>query len=755
MPPIHFPSKKVMPRFFCVVVVLIFAAVAILVKAGYIMSVERKEWMEEKELERANNHIIEPKRGSILACDGRVLATSMPEYLVTIDFCTYEKDSLQRVKDQYRRDTVYQNHADEICEGMHRLFPDINKKKYRAYLDSCQKEHRRACPLYPPHVTSLTLPRGQKANKQLTYLELCEVRKLPLFNLRSSLCAAEVKLRSTPYGALAYRTVGSFKDSARFGLERAYDSVLAGTPGRYHNEKVRNTRIKRIDQPVEDGLDVMTTLDIDLQDLCKQALTDELLRLDADSGSLILMEVATGDVKAIVSLQDKNNDGNFIEHTPYAVSSMMMPGSVFKTCSFMVAMDDGRVKYTDQVDIHGGAVSFGPNNIISDDHYRAGISGYRDVKTIIEESLNTGTALMIWNNYRNDPQTFINGVHRVGMTADLEVPIEGYHKPYVASPADKHRYWSNALDLPRLAIGYSSLFSPINIVTFYAGIANNGRMMYPRFVKGFMKNGQMVEEKQPRVLREQMAKPEVIANLQEALVAAANKGTAHRAASALVPFAGKTGTAQIFRNGHRIPGYYSIMFVGYFPAKNPKYAMVVNMQKKSPAYGNMCAFTFRNVAELVMAKEIGKTTQPEAEAGAQFAPTVQAGNLNTTERTLRALRISHRSAQPGNGNTPVWGYNQAQGATPIMQRSGTATGMPDVIGYGLRDAVFRLESLGLRVRVKGQGTVVLQSIPAGKTIRPGESVVLTLENRRERKKAKPKAPTPTKKDSTAATTPRQ
>lgn len=751
-----FPSKKIMPRFSLVSLMFTLAGLALLGKALYVMTIEREVWMYRKLQITLNEHTMEPRRGDLLACDGRVLATMMPRYLVTIDFCTYEKDSLQRIKDQYRRDTAYTNHADEICEGMHRLFPDIDKRKYRSYLDSCMKARAKGCPIYPPKVSSLVFPRGEKGNKQLTYLELCEVRKLPLFKYRSSLRATEVKLRNNPYGSLAYRTIGSFRDSARFGLELAYDSVLAGQEGKYHLEKVRNERIKYVDKPVVDGLDVMTTLDIDMQDLCKQVLTDQLIEQRADSGACILMDVATGDVKAIVSLQDKEGTGNFIEHNPYAITAMFMPGSVFKACSFMVAMDDGRVKYDDVVDIQGGLVSFGPNNFIRDDHVRSGISGLRNVRQIIEESLNTGSALMVWNNYRNDPQAFVDGVLRVGLSADLEVPIEGYRKPYIASPSDKHRYWSNAMDLPRLAIGYSSQISPINLVTFYAGIANGGKLMYPRFVKGFMKNGQMVEEKPVRVLRQQMAKPEVIAHLQDALRAVVQTGTAHAAGSKLVAFSGKTGTAQVFRNGRRLPGYYSITFVGYFPSEQPKYALIVNMQKPSPAYGNMCAHAFRQIAEHLMARENGRTRQPQAAEGRTPHPNIQGGNILTTSRTLQQLGIAFTTDAQTNAKTPIWGRNENEGGQPILRRTTeNAKTVPDVIGYGLRDAVYRLELLGLRVQVKGQGSVVLQSLPAGHTIRRGETITLTLGTRRERKKNKATATTPkaSAADSTRRTTP--
>ena len=736
----NFPSKKIMPRFSLISVMFVLACFAIVVKACHVMTIEREEWNEKRKAHTYREHSINPLRGDILACDGRILATMMPLYDVTIDFCTYERNPKTIQKDQHRRDTTYLNHQNEIVAGVHSLFPDIDTVKYHKYLDSCFYARGRGCPAFPQQVSKMSYPRGQKRNKLLSYMELCELRKLPLFNLRSSVGANEVKVRNTPHGRLAGLTIGLFRDSARYGIEKAYDSILAGKPGKYHNEKVRDKIVPVMDQPVENGLDVMTTIDIDMQDICHQTLVDEMIRLNADSGNCILMDVTNGDVKAIVSLRRRKNGQGYEEGVNYSICGMQMPGSVFKPCSFMVAMDDGRVKYSDGLTIQSIEHYFSPGNRIKDSHGGKGAKWYT-VRQIIEESLNTGTSIMIWNHYKDNPQAFIDGVERVGMSADLKLPLGAYHKPYVASPKDKWRHWANVWDLPRLSIGYTSQLPPINIVNFYAGIANNGKLFYPRFVKGYMKNGQMVQEIPPKVLRKQMAKPEVIASLKDALRAVVQTGTAHGAASKYVSFSGKTGTANMRQGTVK---YNNLTFVGYFPSDQPRYALIVNMQKPAPAYGNMCAHAFRFIAERIMAREQGQRNALQMPEGSSQMPYLQAGNIMATSRSLQSLGIPFicEVPKPAN-NSPVWGRALMDAARPHLMSTETAEGLvPDVTGYGLRDAVFRLESMGLRVQVKGQGTVVLQSLAAGTTIKQGARITLTLSNERRKKNA-PKVPAPT------------
>ena len=724
-----------MPRYFLVTMIIVVIGIAVIVKAGLIMTVERDFW-KKKKMELAHDSLVlVPKRGDILASDGRILATSLNEYVLNLDYMTWEKTPKQRIKDQQRRDSILTTYIDTICQEMHRLFPDINPKKYKRHLLRGRAKESHCWPLYPPEVSSLKFGRRDRKNRQLTYLQLSEIRKLPLFNLRSSLNIEERKMRKNPYGRIAFRTIGEYVNEPRFGLEESFDSVLSGRPGLFHREKVLDAWLSVTDKEAEDGLDIVTTLDIDIQDVVESVLREELTELKAIAGACIVMDVPTGDVKAIASLQH-NGNGTYTENEPRAISTHYEPGSVFKPMSFLVAMDDGKVKMTDQVDINGGIYRFGNRDLKDANRRSGGTVGMRDVKFIIQNSSNVGTARLIDQAYIDNPQKFVDGLYRIGVGENLHVPIDHYGPPRICSPKDKHRYWSRT-DLPWMSIGYVTQLPPINILNFYNGIANQGKLLRPRFVTAIERNGEVVQEFPVTVLREQMAKPEAVANIQECLKAVVAAGTGKRAASKYFQVAGKTGTAQIWTDKGRTRNY-SVTFVGYFPADQPRYSCIVNIQKPGPyAYGWMSGQVFKRVAELIMAKYNEGNYRTARDTMQALLPIVLPGDVSAAGRVLDELAVPHRVGYDTTHTgiaAPLWGMNE--GKEDIhLERSPKQSEqrMPDVRGYGLRDAIYLLEDLGLEVRSVGIGQVLHQSIQPGQTYRPGEVIELTLGNKKKRR----------------------
>ena len=721
-----------MPRYSLVTMIMVFVALSVVGRSIYIMTVQREFWIAQKEKLTRDSLVLQPKRGDILACDGRILATSLSEYVLNIDFMSSEKDSVMRAKDQKRRDTVFYNNIDSIATGMHNLFPDIDVKKYKEHLLKGREKKSRCWAVYPPTVTSLKLGPTERRNHQLTYLELMEIKKLPLYNLRSSLNVTPVKMRKNPYGKIANRTIGTFVDTARYGLEKSFDTLLAGKPGYYHREKVLNSWIKVIDQPAIDGSDLVTTLDIDMQDVVESAIHDGLTDLKAESGSCILMDVATGDVKAIVGMES-NGQGGYEELDARAISTFYEPGSVFKPMSFLVAMDDGKVTMNDQVEINGGIWRFG-NRTMKDANYRSGGDvGLHNAKFIIQKSSNVGTSRMIDQAYNTDPQKFVDGLYRIGAGENLKIPLEDYVPPHFCSPKDTKRYWSRT-DLPWMSIGYVSQMAPINILNFYNGIANNGKLLCPRFVKAIQKDGKIVHEFPVEVLREQMAKPEAVKNIQECLRAVVQMGTGKKAGSKYFPISGKTGTAQIW-TAQGNTRKYSISFVGFFPSDNPRYSCIVNIQKGAPAYGWMCGLVFKRVAEQVMAKHNEGNYRSARDTTQCTSPVLLAGNMAPAARVLDSLNISYHSDMTFTGNNmPMWGHIDDENSLSFVKTQLPEKTVPNVIGYGLRDAVYLLENMGLNVRSHGVGSVVGQSLSYGTHFKPGETITLTLDDRSSKKK---------------------
>lgn len=717
----NFPKKKVMPRYFLVTLLLGLAGVSVLAKAVYTMTLDRERWIAMSKIQVREGRTLPAKRGNILACDGQILAASLPQYRMYIDYMSTEKDSLQRVKDQKRRDSVLNTHIGEICHGLHRIFPDIDTIKMRQHLLEGRKKKSRYWPVYTADVTSLKLKK--KENRQISYVEYSEVKQLPLFNLKSSLNYAKIDMRKRPFGDLARRIIGDFKDTARHGLEMTFDTVLAGKPGTFHYQKVMNRMVEVIDTAAVDGCDVMTTLDVNMQDICEKALREKLKEINAVSGICILMEVATGDIKAMTGLS-RRDDGSYHEDMALPVTDLYEPGSVFKPMSFLVAMDDGVIGMDDFVNVGNGIYEFGTSKM-KDHNWRTGGYGTLTVPQIIAKSSNVGVSVLIDRHYRENPQKFVDGLYRIGVAEDLKIPLPGYKKPRIRGPKDRN-YWARTA-LPWMSIGYETQNVPVNTLNFYNAIANNGKMLRPRLVKAILRDGQVIKEFPTEVLREQMARPEAVSNIRTCLETVITNGVGKAAGSKLFSVAGKTGTAQIWTGKGRSSEYF-ISFAGYFPADKPQYSCIVCIRKPAPASGGgMCGPVFKRVAESIMAQNSVADYSRACDTLKRKTPIVCAGNITATSRMLEQLSVTHTPIETSKTTIPVWGKAESQINNVTLQKTNAqANVIPDVTGYGLRDAVCRLESIGLRVKSNGVGMVCRQSLRPGTPLTGHREILLTL-----------------------------
>lgn len=717
----NFQSEKTSKRYGCIVFLMILVALAALSKAIYTMTFDRERWIRMSELLVRQDRPLPAKRGNILAADGQILAASLPEYQIYVDFMSYERDEDQRAKDQKRRDALLNDTClDAACAGMHRIFPDIDPARLKAHLKEGRRLKSHYWPVYTSDVTRLPLRPGR--NRLITYVEYSAVRQLPLFRVNSSVNFVKTDMRKRPFGDMACRTIGDFKDTARYGLELTFDSLLAGRPGRFHYQKVLNRKVPVVDEPAIDGCDVVTTLDVSMQQIVEQALGEKLKEINAVSGVCILMEVATGDVKAMSSLS-RHEDGTYHEDRALAVTDLYEPGSVFKPQSFLVAFDDGMIKMTDAVNVGGGIYNFGERKM-KDHNWRSGGYGVLTVPEIIGKSSNVGVSVLINEHYHDNPGKFVDGLYRIGSAEDLHFPLPGYMRPRIRRPG-QGAYWS-ATTLPWMSIGYETQVTPINTLNFYNGIANNGRLLCPRLVKEVVRDGEVVKEYPVKVLREHMARPEAVKHIQECLEYVTTRGVGKAANSRYFPVAGKTGTAQIWGGSGRTSEYF-ITFAGYFPADKPRYSCIVCIRKPAPASGGgMCGPVFKRVAEAIMARNSMENYTAARDTTGQRSNFVCPGDLRATARLIASLGLP----EPGRmseSNRPMWGTLQLQsGRVTMVPAQAVSECVPDVIGYGLRDAICRLEELGLRVKATGVGRVKAQSLPYGHTIRRGETITLTL-----------------------------
>ena len=452
-----------------------------------------------------------------------------------------------------------------------------------------------------------------------------------------------------------------------------------------------------------------------MQDLAERAVIDELKEINGEMGVAILMEVKTGDVKAIVNMS-RAADGEYYEMVNNAISYRCEPGSVFKVASFLVALDDGIIPNDTNFVIHtGSGVMEMHGRPMKDHNWRRG--GYQDINVAraLEVSSNIGVSYVIDKFYGNNPTKYVQGLYRVGIHEDLKLPLVGYHTPWIRMPdtktTDRTKYWSKTT-LPWMSIGYETQIAPINTVAFYNAIANDGKMMQPRFVKQLVKDGQVIKEFEPVVLKERIAKPQAIKTMQTILEHVVSQGLGRKAGSKMFKVAGKTGTAQVadqYGGYHSGTTRYWLSFAGYFPADNPRYTCIVCLKKSGlPASGGgMSGVVFHRISEGVMAQNLKLSVADARDEKSVFVPDVKEGDVTSADYVLNSLHIKKR---------------------PSLSVKNTPSGIiPDLTGMGAKDAVYQLERRGVKAIVKGRGKVKSQSIYSGTAIKQGMACELHLE----------------------------
>ena len=705
-------TKKIMTRYSFIILVMVLVGIAIVFKAGIIMFAERQYWQDVADRFVKEEVPLIPNRGNIISSDGQLMASSLPEYKIYMDFKAggEEKDSLLML------------YLDSICDGLHQLFPDKSKAEFKSHILKGRKKGSRNYLLYP---------------KRISYIQYKEAKRLPVFNLskyKGGFHEQSFNRRKKPFGSLAMRTLGDMYSDvtlgAKNGLELQYDSILKGKEGVSHRQKVMNKYLNIVDIPPVDGCDIITTIDVGMQDIAEKALLDQLKEINGNVGVAILMEVKTGEVKAIVNMT-KGNDGIYREVKNNAVSDMMEPGSTFKTASIMVALEDGYITPDQEVDTKNGVYMM-HGRPMKDHNWHRGGYGVIDVTKVLMVSSNIGVSRVIDENYHNQPEKYVEGLYKLGIATPLNLDIPGAaKKPYIRKPT-KENWYKTAL--PWMSIGYETQVPPMNTLAFYNAIANNGVMVKPKFVKSIMKDGQVIEEIPTEVLNPAIASPKTIEQIQVILEKVVSQGLGKPAGSKQFHVSGKTGTAQVSKGSG---GYksgtmqYLVSFCGYFPSEAPKYSCIVAIQKSGlPASGGLMAGSvFSEIAERVYAKHLAQDLQEAKDSTSVLTPDVKHGNLANARYILDEIDITTTGVEKHDESKPLWGNvthhpNQDIALTPkeIGEKK-----VPKVIGMGAKDAVYLLESLGLRVHLSGMGKVRNQSIPAGNTLVKGKTIQLRLQ----------------------------
>ncbi|MBQ9558444.1 MAG: transpeptidase family protein [Bacteroidaceae bacterium] len=680
-------NKKSIKRFRLIFAALCLVGVYIVGTALSTMLLRADYWRQVSQRYVSDSIIVPAMRGNIISADGKIMVASLPKYRLFMDFVVIDKDSVARTKAQHWRDSVLTHCLDSIATGLHEIFPDKSVEWFRERFQTGRKRGSHAWSIYP---------------RQVTYIQFKACKKLPLLRerpYRGGFTPQRIDLRIKPYGSLASRTLGTLsKDSvtdtvrATSGLEWCYDTVMHGKYGLMHRTKVRNQKIGFYDREPVNGHDLVTTIDTRMQDIAEKAIRNKLKEVNGDKGVVILMEVATGDIKAMVSLTGYRNETTgekeYYEAQNDAINALWEPGSTFKTGSIMVALEDGKITPETTVET-GSGIYMMHGRPMKDHNWHRGGYGTLNVTQVLEYSSNIGVSRLIDDAYHDNPQKYVQGLYNLGVGIPLGLPMGANPRVRMPDTDPNKGNWSKTA-LAWMSIGYETQIPPISTLAFYNAIANNGRMVRPRFVKAVEDNGQVIQEFPVEVIKEQICSPRTLRDIRTILEKVVSEGLGRRAGNKRFKVSGKTGTAQVAENGSYASHAYMVSFCGYFPSDAPKYSCIVCIRKRGlPASGGgQCGPVFSEISQLVMNQGVYRDPREAADSTSIFTPTL----------------AKKRSAAEINEGV-----------------------VPDVIGMGARDAVACLQKAGLKARLRGTGLVNEQSLPGGTKNAKGKTVTLNLK----------------------------
>ena len=700
-------KKEILFRFALVYVVFGLFALGIIGKIVSIQFIEGNELRAKARTITYRDITIEPIRGDICAIDGRLLATSVPYFEIRMD-----------LRAAGLSDEIFYANVDSLAIRLARFFGDKSHYTYRSELKNARKfaRNNRYYPVSP---------------RLVNYLELKEIKEFPLFRLSSNVggfIPVQVNQRIKPHASLASRTIGSVTESGvAVGIEGAYDNILRGRAGVSTRQRTTGNMWVDVSSSVhvepQDGLDIITTIDVTLQDVAEKALREQLSKHEAIHGTAILMEVQTGNIKAIANLR-RNQNGTYSEAFNYAIGESTEPGSTFKLASLIALLEDGHISLEDTIDTGNGRIQYFDQTIADS---RDGGYGRISVKEAFEVSSNIGITELVTKHYRGSEEKFIDRLYAMNLNEPLGIPLKGEGNPYIKYPGD--RLWSG-VSLPMMSIGYEVTLTPLQILTFYNAIANNARMVKPKFIHSIRRHGNTERVFRTEVINPSICSRRTLNKVREALEGVVEQGTARNLRNSNYKIAGKTGTAQIARG---ITGYrnedgvsHQASFVGYFPADNPKFSciVVVNSPSRSIYYGNLVAGPiFKEIADKVYATNPEWFPEVSRRPSLVELPESKSGNREHLKTVFSKLNIPFIDEATNNPWITTWRNEEA---VELRDRKLIDNLVPDVTGMCLRDAMYLLENSGLTISVRGRGTVRNQSIIPGTRARRGQQIVLEM-----------------------------
>lgn len=678
---------------------------AILFKVVKLQFFERAIWENQAEKERVYYKKVVATRGSILSDNGTIMATTQPYFRLSID------PSVIKTKG----DANFEEQIDTLCKNMAAHFG--NEEFGELYF---KEKLNRAIEREDRHLYLLKRP--------VNFREYKMARNWPILKAspyKGGLIGEKLSnKRFYPFKNLAKITLGVLRDDtlAQKGLEYSFNKELRGQDGQVLMQKLGGGQEIPLenfgDSQAQDGYDVVTTLNLEIQDIAETALKKALFANKAKYGVALVMEVSTGEIKGIANLRKSKDGKTYFEDYNYAVADAIEPGSTIKLASMIAALEDNAVSISDSIDTGKGFVQF--YDVTISDHVAMGKITYQQA---FEKSSNVVFAKMIQNAYKDDPGKFISRLDQLGLTKSVNSQMIGEGRPYIPNPGDT-RIWKGTT-LPSLAIGYNLSVTPLQLLTLYNAVANDGKMVAPRFVRELRQDSKVIEKYGPQVLRKQICSASTLKTMRKLLEGVVERGTAENIKSSQYAIAGKTGTARKVVED-KYEKIYRASFCGYFPADAPKYTVFVLVDEPSTGsfYGSsVAAPIFREIADKIYAMDLELAKNPrEAEGQSSQYPVTRIISQHNADQVYNKLDISTPDSPEAE-----WVKTTRNGEKieyqPITLRPGV---MPDVKGMSARDAVNLLESRMLKVRRIGHGKVVRQSVEPGKAVGDGTEILLEM-----------------------------
>jgi len=680
--------------------ILVFLfALAVVYKISDIQFVQGKRWTEMADKVNLQYRTVKATRGNIISDNGSLLATSIPFYKVAFDPSIPSEE-------------LYRENIDSLSYLLSSYFNDYGSQHYKRRINDARISGRKYIIL---------------SRKQINYQQKKMMSEWPIFRegrIGGGVIFEKVEKRFMPFNYLANRTIGYINDNNEgAGLEYSFNEKLAGRDGKALYQKVTGGNWKPIYDGSEirpdDGLDVVTTIDVNLQDVTEDALLRALEDHNADYGTAVVMEVKTGEIKAISNL-GRNKKGKYFESYNYAVGThgLREPGSTFKLVTMLALLEETNIQLDDSIDTGSGKLRIYDSEV--SDHQTGGL-GVISVRQAFEKSSNVAMAKLADQYFGLNPTRFYKYIDDLHLTTPMGFQMMGEGYPKVKKPEE----WSG-LTLPWMAHGYGLELTPLHTLTLYNAVANNGRMIRPVIVKSLNKADREIDNFEAITMSRQICTKETLTQLKAILEGVVESGTAKNINTSLYKIAGKTGTAVTLKNG-RYTKEYNTSFVGYFPARDPLYSIIVVIENPKGFYqygNNVAAPVFREIADKIYASNIDmhQKLPEDIDPLKGIFPVIRAGNVEDLKLICNNLGISNHAK-----GEKAWVRARIKNNSIEWRDNNIITGLtPDVTGMTLRDALFVLENQGLRVKYEGMGRVVSQSISPGVKAAKGNWINLKL-----------------------------